>query len=88
MRTCSEKLEFIKVPAQKAQTQYNFKICTGLVGINYQADVVGFLDTNENGQLDVDEPYGLYAKNPLTRETEPQVLSIKLDQRLKPAPSP
>ncbi len=88
MNNCLEEPEQLEIPGKKPQTRYNFEVCTGMVGVDYQADVMAFLDANNNDKLDLGEPYGLYAKNPLTRDTEPESLSIALDQKLKPAPSP
>lgn len=61
---------------------YDFKACTGYIGVDYHGDVGAFVDTNDNGRLDTGEPYGLYRDNPLWREKEASAipLEIKIDR--------
>jgi hypothetical protein len=55
-----------------------FDGCTSMIGVDYQADFVAFLDADGDAKLGPGERYGVYAQNPLTREREPQLLPLQI----------
>ncbi len=57
---------------------FTFDACTHMVGVDYRADVAAYLDLDGNGRLDVGEPYGVYADNPLSRDKEPTAKPMKI----------
>jgi hypothetical protein len=67
-------------------TDPRFDACTGMIGVDYRADLAAFVDGNGNGKIDAGEPYGVYAHNPFTREGESAALplEIAIDQVLAP----
>ena len=79
----TEELRF-----ERGKLTYEFAFCSHNVSVFYKANVAAFIDANDNGQLDVGEPYGVYHDNPLNREKEDSLrekgLSITIDRLYSP----
>lgn len=60
--------------------QVAFELCTHMVGLDYRADVLAFIDANGNRALDPGERYGLFTEGPMTRHGEANRVAIAIDQ--------
>lgn len=83
LRRCTGKLEDSIVV--KTEDRRNvFDACTAMVGVDYAADLIAFVDQDHDGTLDSGERYGVWKGNPLTREREtgPVALELEIDRTL------
>ena len=63
--------------------QHQFDACTGMVGVDYEADIAAFVDANGDGKLGSGERYGVWKSNPITRDRESgPPLELQLDETL------
>lgn len=75
--SCEEQKDAMLTPANG---QVSFELCTHMVGVDYRADVLAFIDKNGDERLGVGERYGLFADGPMTRRGEANPVTIAIDR--------
>jgi hypothetical protein len=66
----------------EGQAAQGFDACTGMVGVEYEADVAAFIDLDDDGAPSSGDPYGVYIDGPLTHASEGQRISIRISESM------
>ena len=83
LRRCNGKVED-SIVVKTEDRRNEFDACTAMVGVDYAADLIAFVDQDHDAILDPGERYGVWKGNPLTRDGEkgPVAFEFELDRTL------